>query len=123
MQVLNEMEQNPEAAPFADEYNKLFEAFYHSYTKQKELEGKKNEMERDIENNNVKLEVAIHITEEDQKTIEKLKKQIQHAWTLTDTAHGREQLAQEIIDNLRKQVENLNAEIEFKNRMNQDGDE
>lgn len=80
-------------------------------------------MEQDIQTKNEKLNVAIEMTEEDQKTIQELKKQIQHAWTLTDTAHNREQIAQEIIDNLRKQVENLNAEIEFKNRMNQDGDE
>lgn len=63
------------------------------------------------------------MTEDDKKTIEELKTQIEHAWDLTDTAHSREQMAQEIIDNLRKQVENLNAEIEFKNRMNQDSDE
>lgn len=80
-------------------------------------------MEDDIESKNEKLTIAIQITEDDQKTIEELRKQIQHAWTLTDSAHNREQIAQEIIDNLRKQVENLNAEIEFKNRMNQDGDE
>lgn len=117
------MEQYPEAALFADEYNKLFEAFYHAYTKQMELEEKTFDMGTDIESKNDKLKIAIQMTEEDQKTIEELKKEIQHAWSLTDTAHGREQLAQEIIDNLRKQVENLNAEIEFKNRMNQDVDE
>lgn len=80
-------------------------------------------MEEGIKTKDEKLNIAIQMTEEDQKTIGELKKQIEHAWTLTDAAHNREQIAQEIIDNLRKQVENLNAEIEFKNRMNQDGDE
>lgn len=77
-------------------------------------------MEREIQVKEEKLRIAIQMTEEDHKTIEELKDEIQHAWNLTDTAHGREQIAQEIIDNLRKQVENLNAEIEFKNRMYQD---
>lgn len=114
------MEQNPEAAQFADEYNKLFEAFYHAYTKQKEIERMSIEMEQEIHTKDEKLQIAIQITEDDKKTIDELKQEIQHAWALTDTAHGREQMAQEIIDNLRKQVENLNAEIEFKNRMYQD---
>lgn len=77
-------------------------------------------MEREIQTKEEKLRLAIQMTEDDQKTIEELKDEIQHAWNLTDNAHGREQIAQEIIDNLRKQVENLNAEIEFKNRMYQD---
>nr|CAI5844619.1 unnamed protein product [Callosobruchus analis] len=57
------------------------------------------------------------------KTIDNLKNQITHAWKLADAAHAREQLAQEIIDNLRRQVENLNAEIDFRNKLNQDTEE
>lgn len=117
------MEQNSEAASFATEYNQLFEAFYHAHVKQKELEAKTIDLEKEIENKQEKLNITIQRTEDDNRLIEELRAQIQHAWTLTDAAHVREQTAQEIIDNLRKQVENLNAEIEFKNRMNQDGDE
>lgn len=114
------MEQNSEAAHFADEYNQLFEAFYHAYTKQKEFEQLSIDMEREIQTKDEKLQIAVQMTEDDKKTVDELKQELEHAWTLTDTAHGREQIAQEIIDNLRKQVENLNAEIEFKNRMYQD---
>lgn len=57
------------------------------------------------------------LANEDKKTIDNLKDQIQHAWRLADEAHAREQLAQEIIDNLRRQVENLNKEIEFNRKM------
>lgn len=55
--------------------------------------------------------------DEDKRTIDNLKSQIEKAWRLADEAHAREQLAQEIIDNLRRQVENLNKEIEFNRKM------
>lgn len=69
------------------------------------------------------LELALKLADEDKITIDTLKTEIDKAWKLADAAHAREQLAQEIIDNLRAQVENLNAEIDFKNKMNQDSDE
>nr|XP_023014333.1 cilia- and flagella-associated protein 58-like [Leptinotarsa decemlineata] len=121
--TLAEMEQNPEAAQFADDYNNLFENFYQTYTKKQDLEQKTENLASEIENKNNKVSIMSKIVEEDAKTIKELKIQINEAWKLADSAHAREQLAQEIIDNLRKQVENLNAEIEFKNKMNQDTDE
>lgn len=39
---------------------------------------------------------------------------------MADTAHYREQVAQETIDNLRKQVADLTAEIDMKNKMAQE---
>ncbi|CAH1154041.1 unnamed protein product [Phaedon cochleariae] len=121
--TLGEMEKNLEASQFADEYNKLFEAFYQTYTRQKELEETTKSMEKEIEDKNNKIALSMQLTEKDSETMEELKTQINHAWKLADAAHGREQLAQEIIDNLRRQVENLNAEIDFKNKLNQSDDD
>lgn len=52
-----------------------------------------------------------------------LMNQVSHAWKMADAAHDREQIAQEMIEMLRKQVANLNAEIDFKNRMGQENSE
>ncbi|KAG5863288.1 hypothetical protein JTB14_010553 [Gonioctena quinquepunctata] len=121
--TLAAIEQNPEASQFADDYNKLFESFYQTYTKKEELEDKTIEMSQEIDEKSNSVAILTKIAEEDAKTIEELKNQVNEAWKLADGAHAREQVAQEIIDNLRRQVENLNAEIEFKNKMNQDTEE
>ncbi|XP_076265822.1 cilia- and flagella-associated protein 58-like [Rhynchophorus ferrugineus] len=121
--TVNELELNPDTAHFADDFNKLFEAFFQTYTKQKDAEEQNADYSQTIKKNKSQLEAAFKLAEEDKTTIDTLKQEIDKAWKLADAAHAREQLAQEIIDNLRAQVENLNAEIEFKNKMNQDTDE
>lgn len=117
---MSEIEQNAEAAQFADDFNQLFEAFFQAYTKQKEAEETNAKYESELSAKKSQLEVAVKLAEEDKTTIDTLKEEIEKAWKLADSAHAREQLAQEIIDNLRAQVESLNAEIEFKNKMSQD---
>ncbi|CAH2007026.1 unnamed protein product [Acanthoscelides obtectus] len=121
--VIAEIESNPEAAVFADEYNKLFEAFFNAYNKQKELDEETKQLHEQIVEKDKKISLAVNLADEDKKTIDSLKSQITHAWKLADAAHSREQVAQEIIDNLRRQVENLNAEIDFRNKLNQDTEE
>ncbi|XP_060527691.1 cilia- and flagella-associated protein 58-like [Cylas formicarius] len=121
--TVTEIEQSAETSQYADDFTKLFEAFYQTFTKQREAEQRNSYYEREIETKNNQLQAALKLAEEDKKTIDQLKDEIDKTWKLADAAHLREQLAQEIIDNLRSQVENLNAEIEFKNKMSQDTDE
>lgn len=61
MQTLNEIETNTEAAQFADEYNKLFEAFYQSFTKQKEMEELNTQLSKQIDEKNVKLSLGKYL--------------------------------------------------------------
>lgn len=117
------MEQNPELAQYADNYNKIFETLYTTHVKEKDLEEQCTNLEERLFEAENKLEIAKRIAETDAETINDLKEQIQHAWKLTDAAHEREQAAQEMIEMLRKQVANLNAEIDFKNRMGQEESE
>ncbi|XP_066253136.1 cilia- and flagella-associated protein 58-like [Euwallacea similis] len=118
-----DIEQIPEATQFADDFNKLFEAFFETYTKKREADQANASYEKELDEKTTQLEAACKLVEEEKITIDTLKVEIDKAWKLADAAHAREQLAQEVIDNLRTQVENLNAEIEFKNKMNQDADE
>ncbi|XP_066139447.1 cilia- and flagella-associated protein 58-like [Euwallacea fornicatus] len=118
-----DIEQIPEAAKFADDFNKLFEAFFDTYTKKREADQANASYEKKLNENTMQLEAACKLVEEEKITIDILKVEVDKAWKLADTAHVREQLAQEVIDNLTTQVENLNAEIELKNKMNQDADE
>lgn len=118
--TISEIEKNPEAAQYADDFYRLFENFYQTHRRHKEFEEKYNKAVADIQEKNTSIESAIKLADFDKNTINDLKVQIEHAWKLADAAHAREQAAQESIDNLRKQIESLNAEIEFRNKMGEE---
>lgn len=49
--------------------------------------------------------------------------EVQRALRMVDTAHTREQVAQETIENLRQQINRLHGEVEAKSRQgDQDGE-
>lgn len=123
LQTVNEIEQNPEASQFAEDFNKLFENFYTAHQRAKELEQKEIALSHEIQEKKSIIEVAKKLADLDKSTIGDLQTQIEHAWKLADAAHAREQAAQEAIDNLRKQIDSLNAEIEFRNKMGEDTSE
>ncbi|XP_068899538.1 cilia- and flagella-associated protein 58-like isoform X1 [Tenebrio molitor] len=118
-----EIEQNPEAAHFSEDFHKLFEHLYTSNQKCKELEDKQKKLSKELDDKGAVIDVANRLADLDKGTITDLKTQIEHAWKLADAAHAREQAAQEAIDNLRKQIDSLNAEIEFRNKMGEDTSE
>ncbi|XP_044264662.1 cilia- and flagella-associated protein 58-like [Tribolium madens] len=118
-----EIEQHPEASHYAEDFHRLFEQFYTSYQKCKDLEEKGSLLTKELDEKTTIIETANKLADLDKGTITDLKTQIEHAWRLADAAHAREQAAQEAIDNLRKQIESLNAEIEFRNKMGEDTSE
>lgn len=115
-----EIEKIPEALHLIEPFNKLFERFFRTYSNQQDLENQVTGLRNEIGEKDNKIDLYMKLSEEDEKTINDLKKQIQNAWRLADAAHSREQQAIEVIDNLRRQVEKLNSELDFKNKMNLD---
>lgn len=108
---------------YAEEFTKIFEALYKSHETELNLKDRCEELEAKIQEQENLLDVAKQGAKADVKIINDLKDQIQNTWKLADAAHAREQTAQEIIDNLRKNIDSLNAEIDFKNKMGQDNEE
>lgn len=105
---------------YADDFNKMMEVLFESHEKERNLSEKCEQLEEKLTDNENRLSVAEKIQESDQSFIKDLKDQIQMAWKLADAAHAREQAAQEMIDNLRKQINSLTAELDFKNKMGAD---
>lgn len=96
---------------------------YSYYEKNKELENDCKALRENLETLQYKVEVAEKLTESDANTIEELKNQIQQSWRMADAAHYREQVAQETIDNLRKQNADLSTELDIKNKLAQESTE
>lgn len=120
MQTINEIEQDPQMSNYADDFNKMMEVLFATHEKERQSSDKCTELEGKLNENEDKLSLAEKIRESDQSYMKELKDQIQMAWKLADAAHAREQVAQEMIDNLRKQINSLTAELDFKNKMGAD---
>lgn len=117
------MEQDPQATQYAPTFTKLFEALYMYYEKSKGLGNECVSLRSNLDSMQYRLEIAEKLTETDANTIEELKNQIQQSWKMADAAHYREQVAQETIDNLRKQNSDLAAELDLKNKLTQESTE
>lgn len=96
---------------------------YSYYEKSREMENECTSLRNNLDSMQYKLEVAEKLAETDANTIEELKNQIQQSWKMADAAHYREQVAQETIDNLRKQNSDLEAELDLKNKLAQESTE
>lgn len=115
-----EIEQNPAIASYSDDFNKIFEALYATNETKKELTERCARLEEALAEGTEKLAEAAAIAENDGATIAELLATIERSRRMTDGAHEREQQAQEVMDNLRKQIAALTAEIDFKNKMGSD---
>ncbi|XP_031349556.1 cilia- and flagella-associated protein 58-like [Photinus pyralis] len=120
--TIADIEQNAQAAQYAEEFNKLFEALYTHNETRKQLTQRCAELEEQLAGGTEKLIIATKIAEGDAEVIASLKGKIEYSWRMTDAAHEREQQAQEIIDNLRSQISALVAELDFKNKMSSEDD-
>lgn len=117
------MEQDPNASQYADHYSKVFEQLYETHQKEKDWMDKCKELEEKLAQSAKELELAAKLARTDAETIEELKDQIQLTWKMADTAHHREQAAQEIIENMRKHNQELSAELELKNKLSEEDTE
>lgn len=117
------MEQDPNVSRYADNYTKVFEQLYETHQKEKDLTENCKQLEEKLAQSANELELAARLAKTDAETIEELKSQIQQTWKMADTAHYREQAAQEIIDNLRKHIQELTAELELKNKLSEEDTE
>ena len=58
------------------------------------------------------MQTALKLSQEDQNTIVSLKKEIEKAWKMVDTAHEKEGRAKETIQQLKKEIANLSQLVE-----------
>ncbi|KOC62419.1 Coiled-coil domain-containing protein 147 [Habropoda laboriosa] len=110
------MKNNEALAPFMHEYTTLFESLYKTIKTEKELTEKCNSLQVEVIQHEEKVSELRRTVTNDNEEIERLKHEVINAMKRADAAHTREQNAQDIIENMRLNVQQLSQEIAQKNR-------
>ncbi|KEG10985.1 Trypanosoma vivax [Trypanosoma grayi] len=116
VEVLKELAMEPHLEPFKDEYEKIHRLLRKSNDGEKRLLQKIKELQQDLASHGTKVEAALKLSQQDEEVIAALRKEIERAWTLADSAHSHEKESREHIQLLRKQVSELDALVDKSTR-------
>eukprot|EP00873_Tetraselmis_striata_P013169 jgi/Tetstr1/433433/TSEL_022707.t1 len=111
-QVLEELVGDSSLERFRVEYEKIHRALKKSHESEKRLIKKCRELNAEIVANAAKVQTALKLSEEDQNTIQALKKEIEKAWKMVDASHEKEARAKETIQQLKLEIANLTRLVE-----------
>ncbi|EGW12677.1 Coiled-coil domain-containing protein 147 [Cricetulus griseus] len=93
-----------------------------SYDNEKRLMAKCRELNAEIVVNSAKVATALKLSQDDQTTIASLKKEIEKAWKMVDSAYDKEQKAKETILALKEEIVNLTKLVEQGSGLSMDQD-
>ncbi|XP_012294733.1 cilia- and flagella-associated protein 58 isoform X1 [Aotus nancymaae] len=119
-EVLRELSEDKSLEKFRIEYEKLHAIMKKSYDNEKRLMAKCRELNAEIVVNAAKVATALKLSQDDQTTIASLKKEIEKAWKMVDSAYDKEQKAKEMILALKEEIVNLTKLVEQGLSMDQD---
>ncbi|KAK7800076.1 hypothetical protein U0070_002632 [Myodes glareolus] len=121
-EVLNELSGDKSLEKFRTEYEKLHTIMRKSYENEKRLMAKCRELNAEIVVNSAKVATALKLSQDDQTTIASLKKEIEKAWKMVDSAYDKEQKAKETILALKEEIVNLTKLVEQGSGLSMDQD-
>ena len=110
--VLESMVGEKSMQRFQNEYEKLYRALKTSYESEKRLVKRCKELNETIVGNATRVKAALRLTQEDSSTISLLKKEVDRAWRLVETAKDKEEKARRIIQDLRAEIAHLTKIVE-----------
>ena len=105
--VLESMVGEKSMQRFQSEYEKLYRALKTSYESEKRLVKRCKELNETIVGNATRVKAALRLTQEDSGTISLLKKEVDRAWKLVESAKDKEERARKIIQDLRGEIAHL----------------
>ena len=112
-EVLQSMVGEKSMERFRAEYEKLHRALKTSYESEKRLVKSVKELNEVIVGNAARVKAAIKLTQEDSSTIGLLKKEVDKAWRLVETAKEKDEKARKIIGELRSEIAQLHKTVEL----------
>jgi chromosome segregation ATPase len=111
-QVLVDLVGDKSLERFRTEYEKLHRALKKSHESERRLIKRCRELNNEIVTNAAKVQTALRLSQEDQKTIAQLRKELDKAWAMVDLSHKKETQSKETIQKLRVEVANLTRLVE-----------
>lgn len=97
---------------FKIEYEKLHKALKKSHESEKRLMSKCRELNSEIVANAAKVTTALKLSQEDKTTITSLKQETDKLWSMVDAAREKENVSNETIHQLKKEIANLTNLVE-----------
>eukprot|EP00954_Amorphochlora_amoebiformis_P000864 66690-Amorphochlora_amoeboformis.AAC.1 len=110
--VLQNLASDTNLEKIKEEYRKLHNAFQRTHRSEQKLVDKCRELNNDIVANASKVQAALRLSRQDQQSIQILKREIDKAWKMVDSAKGREKQSRETIHKLREEVQNLSKLVD-----------
>eukprot|EP01116_Phalansterium_solitarium_P023263 TRINITY_DN805_c0_g2_i2.p1 TRINITY_DN805_c0_g2~~TRINITY_DN805_c0_g2_i2.p1 ORF type:complete len:691 (+),score=375.87 TRINITY_DN805_c0_g2_i2:155-2227(+) len=111
-EVLTELVGDKSLEKFRTEYEKLHRALKKSHESEKRLIKRCRELNTEIVTNATKVQTALKLSQEDQKTITALRKEIEKAWKMVDASHDKEAQANTTINKIKAEIANLQRLVE-----------
>lgn len=111
-EVLSELVGDKSLEKFRTEYEKLHRALKKSHESEKRLIKRCRELNAEIVSNAAKVQTALKLSQEDQKTIGALRKEIEKSWKMVDASHEKESQANQTIHKLKTEINNLTRLVE-----------
>jgi chromosome segregation ATPase len=110
--VLNELVGDRSLERFRLEYEKLHYTLKKSHDNEKRLIKKCRELNGEIVSNAAKIQTALRLSLQDQNSISLLKKEIDKAWKMVDSAQEKEKKARETITRLKGEITSLSKLVD-----------
>eukprot|EP00727_Mastigamoeba_balamuthi_P004946 m51a1_g1445 hypothetical protein (1912) ;mRNA; r:130017-137422 len=110
--VLTDLVGDRSLERFRVEYEKLHRALKKSHESEKRLIKRCRELNNEIVTNAAKVQTALRLSQEDQKTIAQLRRELEKAWKMVDLSHQKEAQAKETISKLKIEIANLTRLVE-----------
>ncbi|RNF15855.1 flagellar associated protein [Trypanosoma conorhini] len=111
-EAMQALEDHEKFSSFRDEYEKLHRALINSHESEKRLVRRCQQLTQELMSNAAKMQAAVKLSQGDHSTIEALKKEIEKAWRMVDTANEKDARAKETIKKLKEEVSSLQEIVE-----------
>lgn len=110
--VFEQLSADDSLKTFRNEYEKLHSALKKSHENEKMLINKCRSLNAEILQNASKVHAALRLSQEDQNSIQLLKKEIDKAWKMVDAAHEKEKNAKKTTAQLKVEIANLSRLVD-----------
>jgi chromosome segregation ATPase len=111
-EVMRELSAEDNLERFRMEYEKLHRALRKSHDSEKRLIKRCQDLTKDATEIAVRVQQALKLAQDDESTVVGLRKEIEKAWHMVDSAHEKELRAKDTIQTLNREVARLTQLVE-----------